>query len=178
MDRVGCIVLALFVPCTLPLLWPPPQIGTLRHVWHHCHRHFVQYATTVTVLAWHGSVRGLLLVLLGEWRRPSAGQAPPSMSPWFYHTLPYNTLPYHLIPHYTSLYYTIPYHTTPHHTTPYHTIPYHTIPCAGQGTLVGASPPMLCVSHYLLHFSVCSSPRVGKLLVTAACEIQIAIHRG
>ena len=81
MDRVGCIVLALFVPCTLPLLWPPPQIGTLRHVWHHCHRHFMQYGATVTVLVLHGSVRGLLLVLLGEWRRPSAGQAPPSMSP-------------------------------------------------------------------------------------------------
>ena len=65
MESGRCMV-ALFVACTVvPLLWPPPQIGTLRRVWHDCHPHFVQYGAATMVSVWHGWVDGLIVGLIG-----------------------------------------------------------------------------------------------------------------
>ena len=95
-------------------------------------------------------------------------RAPPCTSPWFYHSIQYHSITMRWI------YHTIPYHTIASQGTPVLCMYpwfYHSIPCADIGV---RRPPAVCQP---LLVTLAAAPR-GKLLVTAACEIQIAIHRG
>ena len=130
-------------------------------------------------------MRGLLLVLLGEWRRPCAGQGSPRSSPSVCQTKPNSATQYH-----TKLRHTMPNQTVPgyimrrhlvclllrlpYHTIPSHTQSYHSMPC--QISSVGAPHAPRCVSATTCY--TFPAPLRGKLLVAASCEIQISIHRG
>ena len=96
MDTVGCLIRPLHSTPS-PLLWPPPQIGTLHRVWHDCHRNSSGVARCGAEL-----IVGLIGWVAKAMRRsghprvcPPDFTIPDSSAP--YHAVPYNTIPYHTI---------------------------------------------------------------------------------